>query len=104
YHNPDVRVPSNTLGRVQSYPFFHPLRVFFDPYTAGQVWVGNFGWGLASGAADGTGQPDTPPTVTSASFDPDPAHHVLSLGFSKDVSASLSANAAPPSSDPHSDH
>ncbi len=34
---------------VDSYPFFHPLRVFFDPYEPARVWVTSFGNGLATG-------------------------------------------------------
>ncbi|MGB8298822.1 MAG: hypothetical protein WCG85_25620 [Polyangia bacterium] len=28
------------------YPFAHPMRVFFNPYKAGEVWVASFGGGL----------------------------------------------------------
>jgi photosystem II stability/assembly factor-like uncharacterized protein len=28
------------------YPFLHPMRVFFNPYAPGEVWVASFGGGL----------------------------------------------------------
>ena len=28
------------------YPFLHPLRVFFNPYVPGEVWVASFGGGM----------------------------------------------------------
>lgn len=37
------------FSQVNSYPFFHPLRVFFDPYDQGKVWVTSFGNGLRKG-------------------------------------------------------
>lgn len=43
---------SNPLfGLVASYPFRHPLRVFYTPTNAGEVWVTSFGNGLRKGNA-----------------------------------------------------
>jgi hypothetical protein len=28
------------------YPFLHPMRVFFNPYVPGEVWVASFGGGM----------------------------------------------------------
>ncbi len=36
--------------QISSYPFFHPLRVFFDPYDQGKIWVTSFGNGLRKGS------------------------------------------------------
>jgi hypothetical protein len=38
-----------TFTSVASYPFSHPLRTFFDPFNAGQIWVTSFGYGVSSG-------------------------------------------------------
>ena len=34
---------------VDSYPFKHPMRVFFDPYHADHLWVTSFGNGMRVG-------------------------------------------------------
>ncbi len=34
---------------VETYPFQHPVRVFFDPYDEGKVWVTSFGNGIRVG-------------------------------------------------------
>lgn len=39
--------PSYTF--VSSYPFAHPVRVFYNPYDANQIWVSSFGNGIRMG-------------------------------------------------------
>ena len=38
-----------TFNLVQSYPFRHPMRVFFNPYNWQEVWVTSFGNGIKIG-------------------------------------------------------
>ena len=40
---------SPAFSQVAGYPFAHPLRVLYDPYQAGRVWVTSFGYGLCVG-------------------------------------------------------
>ncbi len=40
---------SPTFSQVPGYPFSHPIRVLYDPYQAGRVWVTSFGYGLSMG-------------------------------------------------------
>ncbi len=35
---------------VQSYPFKHPLRVFFNPYNNSEIYVSSFGYGIVRGS------------------------------------------------------
>lgn len=40
---------SPTFTQVGSYPFRQPVRVFFNPYKTGEVWVSSFGNGIRVG-------------------------------------------------------
>ena len=42
---------SPTFSQVASYPFRHPVRVFFNPYKNTEVWVSSFGNGMMVGSA-----------------------------------------------------
>jgi hypothetical protein len=42
--NLNATTPSFTVDA--DYPFLHPLRVFFNPYAPGEVWVASFGGGM----------------------------------------------------------
>jgi photosystem II stability/assembly factor-like uncharacterized protein len=48
----NLRAPAPVFAPVMSYPFMHPLRVFFSPYHRGEVWVTSFGNGIKVGSAD----------------------------------------------------
>jgi photosystem II stability/assembly factor-like uncharacterized protein len=37
------------FNKVASYTYDHPVRVYFNPYNAGQVWVTAFGFGVRVG-------------------------------------------------------
>jgi hypothetical protein len=41
---------SPTFSQQAQYPFRHPLRIFFNPYVAGEVWVTSFGNGISIGS------------------------------------------------------
>ena len=46
---------SPAVGKVNSYPFKAPERVFFNPYNAGEVWVTSLGNGLRVGTVSPSG-------------------------------------------------
>jgi photosystem II stability/assembly factor-like uncharacterized protein len=42
----NLSAASPTFAADPDYPFAHPMRVFFNPYKANEVWVASFGGGL----------------------------------------------------------
>jgi len=42
----NLSAASPTFSADPNYPFGHPLRVFFNPFKAGETWVASFGGGL----------------------------------------------------------
>lgn len=40
---------SPTFAQVSSYPFRHPVRVFYNPYKPSEIWVSSFGNGMMTG-------------------------------------------------------
>jgi hypothetical protein len=55
----DLTAVSPTFSQVTGYPFAHPLRVFYDPYHADQLWVTSFGYGLCLGITGRWRAPET---------------------------------------------
>ena len=53
WYSPNVNDASPTFILVQSYPFAHPQRVFFNPYKTGEIWVASFGNGMKVGNTGG---------------------------------------------------
>jgi hypothetical protein len=54
----DFNMPTPTLRRDLVYPFRQPVRIFFNPFDAGEVWVSSFGGGLRVGySTAATGAP-----------------------------------------------
>ena len=47
----NLRSASPTFTEVTGAPFVHPLRVFFNPYRSGEVWLTSFGNGMRVGVA-----------------------------------------------------
>ncbi len=45
---------SPSFTQVPSYPFRHPVRVFYNPYKTSEVWVSSFGNGMFVGNANTT--------------------------------------------------
>ena len=45
----NLQADTPSFDRVESYPFQHPLRVFFNPYNSAEIWVTSFGNGLRMG-------------------------------------------------------
>jgi len=42
-----------TYTQVSSYPFRHPMRVYYNPYKYSELWVGSFGNGIKVGGGSG---------------------------------------------------
>ncbi len=55
---------SPTFSLVDSYPFAHPIRCFFNPEATSQLWVASFGDGLRM--ADLSGNSGAPETAAHA--------------------------------------
>lgn len=52
WYTENLRDPTPDWTLVESYPFMHPLRVFFNPFDANDVWMTSFGNGMKVGYAD----------------------------------------------------
>jgi hypothetical protein len=53
WYSPNINSTLPTFTLVQSYPFSHPQRVFFNPYKPGEIWVASFGNGMRAGNISG---------------------------------------------------
>ena len=42
----NLRAGTPTFAQVHDYPFGHPVRIFFNPYDTGEIWIVSFGGGL----------------------------------------------------------
>jgi len=49
YYSSTATLASPTFGRISSYPFREPLRVYFNPFTPSEIWVTSFGNGIRIG-------------------------------------------------------
>ncbi len=49
WYTENLSSPTPTFSRVNSYPFFHPVRMFFNPSNANEMWVTSFGNGIRVG-------------------------------------------------------
>ena len=47
-----------TFTRVASYPFQHPLRVFYNAYASNDLWVTSFGYGIDVGVIGASRSPE----------------------------------------------
>ena len=45
----NINAPNPTFSIIHSYPFQQPVRVFFNPYDATEMWVSSFGNGMRKG-------------------------------------------------------
>lgn len=68
----DIHAPNAMWAPVGDYPFRQPERTFFDPYHAGQVWVGSFGNGMKVGLMPGSTAAD-PASADSPRLWPNPS-------------------------------
>ncbi len=56
---------SPNFSQVAGYPFQHPIRVLYDPYQAGRVWVTSFGYGLCVGMGTAPEAPEVSAGATA---------------------------------------
>ncbi len=49
WHTSELNQNNLSFQRLGGYPFQHPVRVFFNPYDASEIWVSSFGNGLRKG-------------------------------------------------------
>jgi photosystem II stability/assembly factor-like uncharacterized protein len=70
---------SPTFSPVAGYPFAHPIRVLYDPYQSGRVWVTSFGYGLCVGMGSS-------PRASEISSDPSSPLRIAKAGSLADVS------------------
>ena len=53
------------FSQVAGYPFQHPVRVLYDPYQAGRVWVTSFGYGICMGISGAVRAPEVSAAAAS---------------------------------------
>jgi len=49
WHTSQLHTAEPVFTQVTSYPFMHPERVFFNPFSPAELWVASFGNGLKVG-------------------------------------------------------
>jgi hypothetical protein len=54
FYTANINAAKPVFTQVLAYPFQEPLRVFFNPYNANNVWVSSFGNGLEMGTLSPT--------------------------------------------------
>jgi photosystem II stability/assembly factor-like uncharacterized protein len=50
WHSSNFNAATPTFSRIDSYPFQHPERVFFNPYKTTEIWIASFGNGMRVGS------------------------------------------------------
>jgi hypothetical protein len=55
----NLTAASPAFSQVAGYPFQHPIRVVYDPYQPGRVWVTSFGYGICIGMGNAQRAPET---------------------------------------------
>lgn len=58
WYTSEATAISPHFSRVDSYPFRHPMRVFFNPYHPRETWVSSFGNGIMLGSDSASGTAD----------------------------------------------
>jgi len=73
-----------TYTQVASYPFRHPVRVFYNPYKSSEIWVSSFGNGMMVGSVQTTGisQPSGGDNMALSVY-PNPAGGILNVEWSE---------------------
>jgi hypothetical protein len=66
-----------TFSQVSSYPFRHPVRVFYNPYKQGEIWVSSFGNGMRVGNLNQTTAVSGPAGNRQLEVYPNPAADAL---------------------------
>jgi hypothetical protein len=55
WYTSNLNAGSPTFAALSSYPFYHPMRILFNPFDTTQIWVTNFGNGLRVGTVPAAG-------------------------------------------------
>lgn len=66
---------------LESYPFQHPMRVFFDPFETDKVWVTSFGNGIRVGTSESILSSTTNAAQIYLSAFPNPARNRLTINL-----------------------
>ncbi|HMK39011.1 MAG TPA: T9SS type A sorting domain-containing protein, partial [Bacteroidota bacterium] len=85
WHTTTLTAASPSFALDATYPFRQPERVFFSPYTPGEVWVTSFGGGIMAGSpvtsiAAG-GRPGLPTGFSLDQNYPNPFNPSTVIGF-----------------------
>ncbi len=70
---------SPTFSQVASYPFRHPVRVFFNPYKNTEVWVSSFGNGMFVGSTTTTEVKQLSAVSKQINVYPNPANETINF-------------------------
>jgi hypothetical protein len=92
WYSNNIKSATPSFSRVDAYPFRSPVRIFFNPYKSGELWVSGFGAGMMqSGAGSGNGISNSlkPETARSISVYPNPSHSVCFIDAGENVKATL---------------
>ena len=74
WHCADATSGTPHFSQVTGYPFRHPMRIFYNPYKTGDLWVTSFGNGIKQGVASGPASiPDQTTSVETIRVFPQPA-------------------------------
>jgi Secretion system C-terminal sorting domain len=76
----NIKAASPTWSLVTSYPFWHPERVFFNPYNSKEMWVTSFGNGMkVSSNTTKTGFGAIASSVAALTAYPNPVTNMLHI-------------------------
>jgi hypothetical protein len=70
-----------TFTQVTSYPFRHPVRVFYNPFNASEIWVSSFGNGMMVGNTNQTTAINASTFRNEPAVRPNPASDVITVQF-----------------------
>lgn len=79
WYTDNLRTANPEFRQLEKYKFQHPVRVFFNPFKNGEVWVSSFGNGLAVGAVTTGFEGEIQTAHFTAKVFPNPARKRLIL-------------------------
>ena len=81
WYSSDASAAVPHFTQVSSYPFRHPMRVFFSPYNSAETWVTSFGDGIKLGGNSPSGIDADTGSGSGFSLYPNPCHEEIKLKF-----------------------
>ena len=81
WYSSDASAAVPHFTQVSSYPFRHPMRVFFSPYNSAETWVTSFGDGIKLGGNSPSGIDVDTGSGSGFSLYPNPCHEEIKLKF-----------------------